>query len=296
MENYKDLLPYLFEGVYVVDNNRKIIFWNKSSELITGFTSEEVVNKHCYSNILKHVDGNGKELCFDGCPIHETINSGTRNEGSVYLHHKDGHRIPVQVKTFPMYGADNKISGAIEVFTDTRDKDEAYMENRKLSKMLIIDDLTQLYNRRHLDLHLKNLKTEADEYEGSFGVLFVDIDKFKDVNDTYGHLVGDKILKLISKTLKSNIRGEDIVGRWGGEEFLGIIRATNEKELQFVAEKLRVLCQKSSIKESGKDLSITVSIGGSMYKKGEPIDDMVSRADANMYQAKDAGRNNSVIK
>lgn len=296
MDMYNKLLPYLFEGVYVVDRNRKIIFWNKSSELITGYTSEEVVNKHCFSNILRHVTVDGKELCFDGCPVHKTLASGKTNKGEVFLHHKDGHRIPVSVKTFPIYGEDDKISGAIEVFTDTRDKDEAFIENRRLKKLLIMDELTKIYNRRHLDLHLKTMKQEADEYQTSFGVLFFDIDHFKNVNDTYGHLVGDRMLQMIARTLKSNIRGEDIVGRWGGEEFLSIVRASDASELKYVAEKLRVLCKGSSLQEADKELSVTLSIGGTMYLPGEPLEAMVKRADDNMYGAKDSGRNKSIIK
>ena len=108
-------------------------------------------------------------------------------------------------------------------------------------------------------------------YNGKSAEAFFDIDFFKNVNDTYGHNVGDKVLKLIARTLKANIRIEDVIGRWGGEEFIAVIRAVDENELTYVAEKMRVLVEKSSVKISGKDLSVTVSIGGTMYKKDETI-------------------------
>ena len=162
--------------------------------------------------------------------------------------------------------------------------------------MLIVDELTKVYNRRHLDFYLKNIKQEFNEYGTPFGVLFFDIDFFKNVNDTYGHNVGDKVLKLIARTLKANIRIEDVIGRWGGEEFIAVIRAVDENELTYVAEKMRVLVEKSSVKISGKDLSVTVSIGGTMYKKDETIKEVIARADKNMYESKDTGRNKSTIR
>jgi len=296
METYYDLIPHLFEGVYVVDKNRKIIFWNKSSELITGYKSEEVVNANCFQNILRHVTIDGVELCHNGCPLHNTLKTGKVNSGELFLHHKDGHRIPVSVKTFPVYDDNKNITAAIEVFTDSRERDEAFSENRRLKKMLIVDELTKVYNRRHLDFYLKNIKQEFNEYGTPFGVLFFDIDFFKNVNDTYGHNVGDKVLKLIARTLKANIRIEDVIGRWGGEEFIAVIRAVDENELTYVAEKMRKLVEKSSIKISGKDLSVTVSIGGTMYKKGETIKEVIARADKNMYESKDTGRNKSTIR
>ena len=100
MNELTDLIMHLFEGVYIVDTTRKIVFWNSGSEKITGFTAEEVVNKQCYSNILRHVTADGKELCFGGCPLHKTLDTGEVQQNQVFLHHKDGHRIPVMVKTF----------------------------------------------------------------------------------------------------------------------------------------------------------------------------------------------------
>lgn len=296
MKTFNDLIPHLFEGVYVVDRNRKIIFWNKSSEKITGYKSEDVLNAKCFQNILRHITIDGTELCFNGCPLHDTLATGKINSGDVFLHHKDGHRIPVSVKTFPIYDENNNITAAIEVFTDSREIDEAFSENRRLKKMLIVDELTRVYNRRHLELYLKNIKEEFNEYGTPFGVLFFDIDNFKQVNDTFGHNVGDKILKLVARTFKANVRTEDVIGRWGGEEFIAVIRAVDKDELLYVAEKMRKLVEKSSIKLSAKTLSVTVSIGGTMYKKGESIKSVIARADGNMYISKENGRNKSTIR
>ncbi len=296
-KNYQEVLSYLYEGVYVVDSKRKIIFWNRGSEEITGYKSEEVVNKFCYNNILQHVDYEGKQLCMGGCPLHHTLATGEITETPVFLHHRDGHRIPVTVKAIPVYDDDGNIVAAIEVFTDSRYRKSSYDENRRLKELLTIDVLTSISNRRYLEFHLKNTISEAKEFNLKFGVLFIDIDHFKNVNDTYGHNVGDEILKLISQTLKANVRGDDKIGRWGGEEFVAILKVHNELELLSIAEKIRFLVSESSYKLNNKEeLAVTISIGGSMYSANDDSKSLISRADANMYISKETGRNKVTIK
>ena len=296
-KDYREVLSYMFEGVYVVDTNRKIIFWNSGSEQITGYSAEEVINHHCHNNILRHVTEDGTQLCFGGCPLHHTLKTGEIQIADVFLHHKKGHRVPVTVKSIPVYDEEKNIVAAIEVFTDSRYKKVTYEENRRLKELLTHDDLTRIYNRRYLDFHLKNSKVEAEQFDSTFGILFFDIDHFKVVNDTYGHNVGDEILKLVSQTLNSNFRQGDIIGRWGGEEFIAVLKVKNSMELEIVANKLRILVSESFYElENSKELSVTVSVGGTMYICKEEISSLVSRADANMYQSKEDGRNKVTIK
>lgn len=298
MYNYdtNEFISNLYEGVYIVDKNRKIVFWNSGSEHITGYKTDEVVNKHCYQNILKHVDKSGKKLCLDGCPLHDTLHTGKTNENEVFLEHKYGYRVPVSVKTFPLYDDNEKIIAAVEVFTDMKYKENQYKENMRLKKIIQRDDLTKLYNRRYLDFHLNQTLEEAREFNQAFGILFIDIDHFKDVNDTYGHNAGDGVLKVIAHTLQSNLRPDDLVGRWGGEEFIAIIKSDDIKTMEMIAERLRQLVSHSLYKYKGQEIQVTVSIGGALLKMNEPIKSLIERADRNMYEAKSTGRNRVVIK
>lgn len=294
---YNDLLTYLYEGVYVVDQNRKIMFWNKGSEKITGYSSKEVVNKHCFNNILQHVTADGKELCFGGCPLHQTLETGEVVESNVFLMHKDGYRVPVTVKSLPVKDDQGKIVAAIEVFTDESFRKESIMENRRLKEMIITDELTQVPNRRYLDFYLGNLLKESKEFDTIFGILFFDIDHFKNVNDEYGHNVGDEVLKIVSKSLESNLRRGDVIGRWGGEEFIAVVRVDNEKALHKIAETLRVIVSKSAyLHEDKEPLRVTISIGGTLYLPGESAQSIIDRADANMYLSKTTGRNKVTVK
>jgi len=291
-----EFMSHLYEGVYIVDKNRKIVFWNSGSEHITGYQSDEVVKSHCYHNILNHVDKDGKHLCFNGCPLHHTLKTGEINENDVFLQHKLGHRIPVSVKTMPLYNDDQEIVAAVEVFTDLRYKEQQYHEHEALKKMVHIDALTELYNRRYLEFRLAQAKNEFDEFNDSFGLLFIDIDHFKNINDSYGHDIGDGVLKVIAQTLKSNIRPEDIVGRWGGEEFIAIIKTNDLDTLTMVAERLRKLLENSLYRKDKHEIKVTVSIGGSIYHKDDSIGSLIKRSDQHMYKAKSLGRNQVFIK
>lgn len=286
----------LYEGVYIVDNTRKIVFWNSGSEKITGYSSDEVVNSHCYQNILQHVDKAGKKLCFDGCPLLNTLKTGQINENDVFLQHKLGHRIPVSVKTIPLYDESGKITAAVEVFTDTRFQQGNFDENRELKKLLELDPLTGIFNRRYLNFQLANLENEYREFKLDFGILFFDIDHFKNVNDQYGHIVGDKVLITVANTIKASLRPEDFVGRWGGEEFVAIIKNINLEELKVIAERLRNLVKNSSYTFNKETIRVTVSIGGTIYIDNESFTNTVERADKLMYESKQTGRDKITVK
>lgn len=289
-------MSHLYEGVYIVDKKRKIVFWNSGSEQITGYMADEVINSHCYHNILKHVDKAGNQLCLNGCPLQDTLDTGKINENEVFLEHKLGYRIPVQVKTMPLYDGSGHIYAAVEVFTDMRFNQTQYHQNKKLMKIIHTDELTSLYNRKYLDFQLNQLVEESKTFNTSFGLLFIDIDHFKNVNDQYGHNVGDGVLKVISNTIKSNVRPGDVVGRWGGEEFIAIIKTDDLEQLHEVAERIRLLCASSTFKDQKIELNVTISLGGSIYKSQENLKDLIHKVDQLMYESKKQGRNRSTIK
>jgi diguanylate cyclase (GGDEF)-like protein/PAS domain S-box-containing protein len=291
-----EFMSNLYEGVYIVDSNRKIVFWNTGSEIITGYKSSEVINNHCYQNILKHVDKSGNRLCFDGCPLQNTLTTGNTNENDVFLEHKSGYRVPVSVKTFPLYDNDKNIIAAVEVFTDNSFRKSQYEENLELKKIIRIDELTGIYNRKFLEFQLNKSIKESREFNSIFGILFIDIDHFKNINDTYGHNTGDGVLQIIANTIRLNLRPEDIIGRWGGEEFVAIVKTDNEDVLKEIAERIRHLVENSSYKNNNLNVSVTISIGGTIFNRKDSLKILIEKADKNMYVSKHSGRNKVTIK
>lgn len=290
-----EFMSNLYEGVYIVDSKRKIVFWNYGSEIITGYKSSEVINSHCYQNILKHVDKSGKRLCFEGCPLQNTLTTGKTNENDVFLEHKSGYRVPVSVKTFPLYDNDQNIVAAVEVFTDISFRKNQYEENIELKKIMQVDELTGVYNRKFLEFQLNNSINETKEFNNTFGILFIDIDHFKSINDTYGHNTGDGVLQVIANTIRLNLRPEDIIGRWGGEEFIAIIKTNSIDVLKEIAERIRQLVENSSYKNNNLSIHVTISLGGTIFDGSDSLKALIEKADKNMYISKHSGRNKITI-
>ena len=291
---YKKMLDNMYEGIYYVDNERTITFWNKGAERITGFLADEVVNSHCYDNILNHVDDFGNKLCFAGCPLQVTLNDGKTRDHSIYLHHKEGHRVAVKVRVMPIY-EEGIIVGAVEMFIGQEDNFHNTYDIEELKQLAFRDALTGLPNRRMLDEQLAIANITSHEMNYDFGIALMDIDNFKNVNDTYGHSIGDNVLKMVAKSLQSGIMRTDIIARWGGEEFICLLRGTDEESLKRVAERLRMLIQASGIRMNSNEVKVTISIGATLHKAGESIEDMIERADKLLYQSKQDGRNRVTI-
>lgn len=298
---YKIMLENLDIGVYFVDRARQITFWNKGAEEISGFSKEEVVGKFCHDDILSHVDEKGNKVCVIGCPLKATTEDGKVRETVVYLHHKEGYRVRIKVKSFPLY-INGKLAGAGEVFERLVDNivnrsirercDEYSCSLEELKMLALYDKVTELPNRHYLESILESRFMEYDMLHLSFGVLFIDIDDFRNFNNTYGHDLGDKVLKVVASTFISAIRKTDFIGRWGGEEFIGIFPMVGRIELEAIAEKIRILVENSILREAdGSRYNITVSVGGTLIRAGDTIETIIKRADEQMYISKKNGKN-----
>jgi diguanylate cyclase (GGDEF)-like protein/PAS domain S-box-containing protein len=291
---YKLLLDNLFDGVYFVNRDQKITYWNKSAERITGFSASEVIGRPCSDNLLIHVDGEGNSLCKGLCPVAATMCDAKERSAQIFLRHKDGHRIPVDVRVAPVLNQRGEVEGSVEIFNDNIKQEPTQNRLAELEQMAFLDELTRLPNRRYAEITLKARFDELERYGWKFGVLFVDIDHFKDINDKYGHDLGDSVLAMVGKTLQNSVRSFDIVSRWGGEEYLVIITHIDEQELLATAQRCRVLVQQSGIAEISS-LQITVSLGATLARPGDTLTTLFKRVDKLMYQSKEAGRNRVTV-
>ncbi|MCU0237295.1 MAG: sensor domain-containing diguanylate cyclase [Acidobacteria bacterium] len=285
------LLDQVGEGVYFTDLQRRITFWNKAAERISGYHAREVLGRGCAANILIHVDDRGRQLCLGGCPLARTLQDRRRRRADVFLHHREGHRVPVRVRVFPLLDENGKVCGAAELFVDTSEKPALEERLQRLERMAMNDRLTGVANRRYCEIFLQARMEEFRRLRWPLGIVFFDIDDFKNVNDRHSHRVGDLVLKTVARTLRHNVRAIDLVGRWGGEEFLVVLRSTDLRNLKLIAGKLRVLVERSLLIEQGKPVRVTVSGGATLARAGDTVTGLVERADLLMYKAKKAGKN-----
>ncbi len=162
---------------------------------------------------------------------------------------------------------------------------------RRLQQMATTDNLTGLANRHALELLLDQGTRDASRQKTPMSAIMIDIDRFKELNDSRGHLAGDRVLQDLAATLKENLRNSDIACRWGGEEFLIILTNTDLPASASVANTLRARVEQQKHKINGDNVSVTISAGVVAYRAGETQESFISRADALLYQAKHEGRN-----
>jgi diguanylate cyclase (GGDEF)-like protein/PAS domain S-box-containing protein len=288
---FREMLDDLADGVYLVDRDREILFWNDASERISGYSASEVVGRHCFENILRHVDQDGTRLCFGLCPLACTMRDGVPRSADLWLHHKAGQRVPVSVRATPIHDGGGEIIGAIEFFTDSSRFAATAEEVSKLKALAVTDPLTGLPNRRYLELALNSRLTEVRRLSRALGVVFADIDRFKAVNDSYGHEIGDEVLKMVARTLSGNLRGGDTATRFGGEEFVPLLPDSDPVALRALSERLGMLVRTSSIDlEAGHELSVTISMGATLATKQDHAENLLHRADQLLYRSKHDGR------
>ena len=158
----------------------------------------------------------------------------------------------------------------------------------------MLDPLTKIANRKSFDERMEDAIREANESGDPLSLMLIDIDHFKNFNDTYGHQTGDQVLRLVAMTLKSNIKGKDLAARYGGEEFVAILPSTDIEGAVIVAENIRKAVQaKELLKRSTNEKlgRITASFGVALFQPGETANALIERTDRCLYAAKRAGRN-----
>ena len=162
----------------------------------------------------------------------------------------------------------------------------------RLERLAAIDPLTDAYNRRFGLGRLREEFSRAVRAEGPLGILMLDIDHFKAVNDTYGHLVGDRVLRAVAGACRRVIREGDVLVRYGGEEFLVLLPGAGRDDVAQAAERIRRAVSETTVEDGTSRITVTVSVGATTYQDAtETPDALVAIADRALYEAKDGGRN-----
>lgn len=301
------VLEYLPDAAYVVDTQLRVVRWNKAAERLSGYSAEEIVGHCCEQGFLEHTDPQGKKLCGVTCPMRAVMSTGKAQEYVVFLHHRQGYRVPVRVRMAPVYNSDGEVLGAVQLFSGLRppldpptlgyDGLDAIDCNRLCSPLseADLDPLLGIANRRY---GLRRLEHElaASRINGmAIGVLFLDLDDFKHVNDHYGHAWGDVVLQVVARTVQYCLRESDLLIRWGGDEFVIVLPNASREGLITVAQKIVGQASQSFVQIQGERVSVSVSLGGHLAAKDDTALQAVERADLLMYQAKRLGKNCYVI-
>lgn len=286
--NYEMILDAAANGICGVNENQHISFVNPAALKMLGYSQEEMIDKN-YHDIFKASKPGTEDFDVDCCPFFQ------ESEPKVSFHYDelrflrhDGTSFPVDCRSTPILES-NRVTGAVLVFQDVTERQQAaelirYMANH--------DSLTSLPNRNYCNKRIPQAISLAKRQGRIICLLFIDLDRFKPINDNYGHAVGDNVLLQVAERLKEMLRASDSVCRLGGDEFVILLESTQSIEgAEYVAKKTIEILNEP-IEVEGHRHSIGASIGISIYPMDcQDANTMLRHADIAMYEAKKRGRN-----
>jgi len=286
--NYEMILEAAANGICGINEHRRISFVNPAAQKMLGFAQDEVIGRP-YGEIFKASKPGSDDFAVDCCPFfQESAPKESFHYDELRLERKDGTSFPVDFRSTPLIEG-KKVAGAVLVFQDVTERQQAaemirYMANH--------DSLTNLPNRNFCNKRLPQAISLAKRQNRIVCLLFIDLDRFKPINDKFGHAVGDRVLRRVADRLKKMLRASDSVCRLGGDEFVILLESTQSVEgAEYVAQKTIETLNEPIVVE-GHQCSIGASIGISIYPHDcQDANTMLQHADIAMYAAKKLGRN-----
>ena len=276
------------EAMMIADARHRILRINSACCRISGYRAEELIGRRPSIFGLKRVDGSSNSATLATLAEHDQWS------GELEVLRKDGSKVPLWLNITAVRDQDNEITHFVYAASDITDRKQSEEEIRNLA---FYDPLTQLPNRRLLMDRLVHALTTSERTGGEGALLFIDLDKFKTLNDTRGHDVGDLLLIQVAQRLRGCLRDGDTVARWGGDEFTVLLEGLGSNTIEaadrvdLVAKKILAQLNQPYLLQEQEHHS-SPSIGVSMFRgRALPADDLLKQADLAMYQAKGSGRN-----
>ncbi|GAA3550513.1 hypothetical protein GCM10022394_33350 [Zobellella aerophila] len=277
------VLKNILEAVVIFDHSLRLTYVNHAYTNITGYTLAEIAGKSP-SGVL-HIENQAQELQL----LWQTVHAAGYWQGEISGHRKNGKRYPLWLSVTALRNNNDEISHYVAVFSDISMLKDSQSQ---LQKMAHYDLLTGLANRNLFSKRLVQYLGQAEQQGNSLAMLFIDLDRFKQINDSLGHQAGDELLKAAAQRIQGHSRKEDILCRFGGDEFILVITNTLSLQQARGAAQRIIDAFASPIRVRGQNLYISVSIGLALYPQhGMDEAALMQNADIALYQAKEKGRN-----
>ena len=289
--SYLHTLERLYDGFHLVDTDGRILIWNRRAERFLGRSAEEMLGQRWSVDTLGYRHLDERPMPAGETPMLRAIETGKTALLPMLAKQGNGQFAQVELQAVPLFDEQGRLQGVAEFYRDlARNSGKQLNTFRDLKLAATRDALTNVANRRELENHLVAMVEEFTEKNGEpFSVIFADADHFKRVNDTYGHSVGDQVLIDLARLLTQETYSGELVGRYGGEEFIILCPDTNLEQAARRAERLRATLRKFKI--GGIDrLRVTASFGVAQSEPGDSVESLLRRADKALYKAKEEGR------
>jgi len=284
---YQTLFENSGTATIVIEQDTTISMFNNDFANFTGYDRDEIIG-HSWTKFVAE-DDIVRLLSFHRARRQES-SSAPRNY-EFKIRNKNGNLLNIFMTITIIPETTQSVASMVDITERVKVEKELQKSERRYLELSILDDLTQLYNSRHFYAQLEKEMERSKRYEQPLTLLMLDLDKFKDFNDTYGHIEGDYVLSRLGQVIKRCLRDSDSAYRYGGEEFTVMLPVTTSQDGFVIAQRIQnELSHEIFTPVSGEKVALTMSIGISQYN---PHDDVafVNRADHFMYQAKHDGRN-----
>ncbi len=295
LEESARFLNTIFDSIrdpfMILDSDYTIVKANQAYSDLKNIMLEDLIEEKCYAATRK------QDSVCDGCIVAKTFKSGDPSAKEKKVVTGPGIQEWLEIYTYPILNHAGVVTHVIEYVRNITDRKRAEEESQRFIKKLETlsseDSLTGLQNRRMIFERIQHEIERVRRYKAELALIFCDLDYFKDINDTYGHKAGDEVLMTIADILRRSVRTSDVIGRYGGDEFLIVLPQTSLKGAQELAERIRVAVQDTRFEMTdGKSVGTTMSIGVAFYDGTETdVDTLISRIDTALYVSKRSGKN-----
>jgi len=286
------LIRYSAVPIFVLNPQHRVTDWNRACEMLTGVPAEQMVGttnhwqafypekRPCLADlVIDSSDRHNLADLYTAAKNSELLEEGIHAEE--WLDAVGGERRYLSCDAVPIYNHGKELVAVIETLHDLTERKK--MEEA-LTRLATTDTLTGIFNRGKIEESLRQEMARASRYGSPLTIILFDLDYFKKINDSLGHSIGDQVLQEVAAAVAGQIRETDVLGRWGGEEFMVLCPGTMADDAVTIAEKLRQQVERLP-------LGVTISCGLAGCRPGESMDALINRADKALYAAKRAGRN-----
>lgn len=283
---FSSVIDSAFDGIITMDERQNIQLFNHAAEKIFGYSAEEIIGKSITKLMQKKFRSSHSDYIkqFSDSKIQSR---DMLSRVMISAVRKDKSEFPVEISISKI-----SLNGKSEFTAIIRDVSNRIAFIEKLQHQVNTDNLTGLKNRTYFNTQLKDIYHQYKRFGNSFSVLMLDLDRFKIVNDTYGHPIGDKVLQEFSKKAQVMLREVDVFARFGGEEFIALLPNTQLDAAKEVANRIRKrISQLMVLSQNNEAVTFTVSIGVAEFATDDDAESIVKRVDEALYRAKKSGRN-----
>jgi diguanylate cyclase (GGDEF)-like protein/putative nucleotidyltransferase with HDIG domain/PAS domain S-box-containing protein len=294
--SYLYILENLYDGFFIVDSDLHFSVWNCGMEKLYGKTIGDSLGQSWTTSHIEYLDKREKRFSEEQYPLNQVIQSKKSLTTIIKIRRPEGQINEIEVQAIPIFDPHGKLHGIIEIHRNLSETQEQSAKVRDLKIAASRDALTGVINRGELESQLAKLLVQQSEDETGqvFSVIFLDVDHFKSVNDTYGHSVGDNVLIEMTQLLDKETYSGEVIGRFGGEEFVLLCPETDINAAYKKTERLRMAianCREGAL----GDCQITSSFGITESVSGDSVESIFRRVDEALYKSKENGRNRTTI-